>query len=392
MCKTANTACTRPTWPSTRPWAPRHRSPAPNCSEHRLLGADATIVRQQVLRQRDIVAQPHPIPRVLVVLGGTDPERLTAQVVAGLNRIDTPIEATVVCGDDQRDAVAAVAAQGPHAVTIASFLDDLPAVAREHDLVISAAGTSVWDFACMGAPMALVCAVDNQARAYRTVIDAGLAHPLGQPPLEALTDNVAQLGALLADPDALNAQAARLREVIDGLGAWRIVSAWDQLSADRTPLPTDDAFTARRATFEDATTLHEWRNDPETRAHSRTQSEVAWHDHLAWLTRVLDSADRQIFIVEANGEAIGTVRWDRRGPVDWEVSITVAPHRRGQRLALPLLLAGETALAAESPVRLIAAVHTDNPASRRLFVAAGYLPQLPPDADGFETSAKWRFA
>ena len=165
--------------------------------------------------------------------------------------------------------------------------------------------------------------------------------------------------------------------MIDGLGAWRIVSAWDQLSADRTPLPTDDAFTARRATFEDATTLHEWRNDPETRAHSRTQGEVAWHDHLAWLTRVLDSADRQLFIVEANGEAIGTVRWDRRGPVDWEVSITVAPHRRGQRLALPLLLAGETALEAESPVRLIAAVHTDNPASRRLFVAAGYLPQLP---------------
>ena len=96
--------------------------------------------------------------------------------------------------------IAAVAAQGPHVVTIASFLDDLPAVVREHDLVISAAGTSVWDFACMGAPMALVCAVDNQARAYRTVIDAGLAHPLGQPPLEALTDNVAQLGCAARRP------------------------------------------------------------------------------------------------------------------------------------------------------------------------------------------------
>lgn len=364
----------------------------PELSDYHFLGPDATIVRQQVRRQRNARSLPHPVPRVLVVLGGTDPERLTAQVVAGLNRIDTPLEGTVVCGDDQRAAVADVVAEGLHAFAIHPFLDDLPAVAREHDLVISASGTSVWDFACMGTPMALVCAVENQARAYRTVIDAGLAHPLGQPPLDSLTDNVAQLGALLANTDGLAAQAERLRGMIDGLGTWRIVSAWEQLVAHRAPLPAHDAFIARPATLDDARKLLDWRNDPSTRAHSRTHDEVAWENHLVWLASAIDRDDRRLLVVESNSEAIGTVRWDRRAPVDWEVSITLAPHRRGQRLALPLLLAGEDALQTEGATRLIAAAHTDNPASRRLFTAAGYLPLLPPDVDGFETRAKWRFA
>lgn len=73
------------------------------------------------------------------------------------------------------------------------------------------------------------------------------------------------------------------------------------------------------------------------------------------------------------------------------MSITVAPERRGQGLAARLLAAGEVALLgerAEAPTVLLAAVHRDNEASRRLFRRSGYLPDSPPDADGFARLVK----
>jgi len=177
---------------------------------------------------------------------------------------------------------------------------------------------------------------------------------------------------------------------VDGLGAWRVVSAWEQL-LDVPPAEGDAAgLVARPATLDDARLLLDWRNDPVTRAGSRSRDEVAWEDHVAWLTRTLGSSERRLLVVESEGAPVGVVRWDDLGDRDWEVSITVAPAARGQGRALPLLRAGEEALGVAGPVRLVAAVHRENAASRRLFERAGYLPLLPPDADGFATYARLR--
>ncbi len=82
---------------------------------------------------------------------------------------------------------------------------------------------------------------------------------------------------------------------------------------------------------------------------------------------------------------VGTVRWDRLDAGEWEVSITVAPERRGRSLAGALLRAGQDWLADHDPTThtMLAAVRADNEPSLRLFQAAGYLPDLPPDDDGF---------
>ncbi len=82
---------------------------------------------------------------------------------------------------------------------------------------------------------------------------------------------------------------------------------------------------------------------------------------------------------------VGTVRWDRVGDGEWEVSLTVAPERRARGLAASLLRAGEDWLAEHEPAAhtMLAAVHGDNTASQRLFDAAGYLPERTPDPDGF---------
>jgi ribosomal protein S18 acetylase RimI-like enzyme len=71
------------------------------------------------------------------------------------------------------------------------------------------------------------------------------------------------------------------------------------------------------------------------------------------------------------------------------VSITVAPQRRRQSLARPLLRAGEVALSeatrssATDVTAYLAVVHIDNDASVRLFETSAYIPDAPPDHRGF---------
>jgi RimJ/RimL family protein N-acetyltransferase len=72
------------------------------------------------------------------------------------------------------------------------------------------------------------------------------------------------------------------------------------------------------------------------------------------------------------------------GDGEWEVSITVAPERRGQSLGGRLLSSGEDWLADHELAShtLLASVREENVPSLRLFDSAGYLPDLPPGHDG----------
>ena len=140
---------------------------------------------------------------------------------------------------------------------------------------------------------------------------------------------------------------------------------------------------ARDATEADADQLLAWRNDPRTRSASRTSDVIALEDHVRWLRGVLASPDRLLLVIEADGEAVGTVRFDREQAGEWEVSITLAPASRGRGLARAVLAEGERVLAERQNVRVIlAAVHQDNAASAALFERAGYRESAPA-ADGF---------
>jgi RimJ/RimL family protein N-acetyltransferase len=361
-------------------------------SRRALVGPGAAVVRREVRAQRGAPVTGHPRPRVLVVIGGTDPYGVTTRVASALSRLSTPLDLTIVCPGEQRADVRTALERSPHRAELREFIADLPAVARQHDLVITAAGTSVWDFACMGLPMAVICVADNQLAGYAAVIEGDLAVPLGVPPHDDLDARLALVEQVLGSPEALADYRERLLRTVDGLGSWRIVAAWEQLLELGPDLrPADDGVRARAVTMADARLLHEWRNDPTTRARSRNAAPIEFPAHLEWLTRALADSDRELLLIERGRDAIGTVRWDRLGGADVEVSITVAPGFRGQGLSEAVLRAAESALRVQRPTRLVATVHESNAASARLFARAGYLPDLPPDGSGFARFAKWVF-
>jgi RimJ/RimL family protein N-acetyltransferase len=359
-----------------------------------LVGGRAAVTRRQVRRHVHTVRElDRDAPRrVLVVIGGTDPAGLTPRIIEHLDAVRVELEVTVVStsgGDAVRDA----ARKSDHAVRVIRFVADLPALAVANDLVISAAGTSILDFACMGIPMALVGVADNQLIGYERATSAGIALALGFPPDDEIQGHLHDLEQVLESPAELRRLSRLGRGAVDGLGTWRITGAWEAALTGRgrvVPPSLEGAWVSREASVDDARLLFEWRNDEETRRRSRTAEPVAWEAHVEWLSRSIASAERRLLIVEHEDRQVGTVRWDRTGPQRWEVSITVAPHERGRGLAANILAMGERALADQSPVTLAAVIHEENEASLRLFSAAGYTPDLPADEDGFLTFAKQR--
>jgi len=131
----------------------------------------------------------------------------------------------------------------------------------------------------------------------------------------------------------------------------------------------------RPASLDDADFILEWRNDPETRKHSRNSDVISTERHEAWMRRVLDNEEQTLLVgVDEHGLPVGVVRFDVERDGD-EISINLAPSRRGQGLGRELLTAALAWHDGFAPSRaVIAQIHRDNTASQRLFRGAGFVP------------------
>ncbi|MFJ3956451.1 GNAT family N-acetyltransferase [Arthrobacter sp. NPDC090010] len=302
---------------------------------------------------------------LMIIMGGTDARDLTG-TMAGLWAacgvpstcyVVSPRELSVTAGPGQR-----LVRLEPSAHVAGAF--------RHMDLVVSAAGTTVWELASLGVPTAALQTVENQRDTYRYMTESAMVLGLGDASTEVPDWSAAQeaLRAALRSPEERDALAETAHHVVDGLGAHRIVEVWEDMVEN-----AEKGLRARPAALGDASLLFEWRNDPGVRAVSRQTDELEWDGHVSWVSRTLGNPSRRLMIIEDGGTPVGTVRFDELEPGEWEASITIAPAQRGKGRALEMLTVAEDALVgAVSPRVLIAEMLTDNAASYRLFQKAGY--------------------
>lgn len=364
--------------------------------ERALIGAAGMQIRPAVRKlSHEVRASGSEPYQVLLLLGGTDPFNLTPKLTHML-AVHAELQLTVISRPEAHAEIEEALRPGLRdRVRLIPFTENLPALADSMDLVVTAAGTSVWDFAAAGIPMGIIAVTDNQLPGYRASKENGLGIALGEPPHTDLEERISFLIEATKQGEQLRGLAARGPALVDGLGSWRVVSAWEELlevglhKTRRVETSLEQTLTARPATETDAKRLFDWRNDETTRLVSRTSEPLHWESHVAWVERTLADPGRKLLIIEQNNEAIATIRWDDLGDLTWEVSISLAPEQRGKGLAAAVLAAGERALTDLAPVKLRAGIHISNEASRRLFARAGYLPNLPADANGFEGREKW---
>ncbi len=197
-----------------------------------LAGIEYALLRDVVRSRRRSGPAPvtGPVPRLLCVFGGTDAYDAALTVVPLLLATGEPIQVIAVAGRGEVAAALAAVPTGPRQrLEVIAPVEDLPGLAAGCDGVVSAAGTSIWEFFCLGLPTALVAVTANQLVGYEAVLGAGLVAPVGL--LDDLRDPAARttagqvLGRFAADAGWRATLGGRGAALVDGDGRVRVADA-----------------------------------------------------------------------------------------------------------------------------------------------------------------------
>jgi spore coat polysaccharide biosynthesis predicted glycosyltransferase SpsG len=141
--------------------------------------------------------------KVLTFFGGTDPYGASEVIVPMIVSTGAPVAiSAIVTGHQANDALKSLALNQYQSLQTMPPSDDLPFLISQSDLVVSAAGSSVWELCALGAAAAIVSVTANQDAGYEAVTQRGLVAPLGH------------LGELTRSPAAASAATAVLRELL----------------------------------------------------------------------------------------------------------------------------------------------------------------------------------
>lgn len=192
-----------------------------------LLGPKFALVREEFLAlpagERTCGAS---VRKVLVTLGGGDPDNATGRVLEALADLDG-VEFTVVVGgsNPHRAAIEAAAARMRSPARMVVDAANMPELMAEADFAVAAAGSTTWELAYMGIPAVLVVIADNQRGIAAALAEAGAAVNLGDFRSFVPADLAAAVAALRDNPALAAEQARRGRALVDGYGASRVAAA-----------------------------------------------------------------------------------------------------------------------------------------------------------------------
>lgn len=199
----------------------RDRSPGTEV----LLGPQYALLRREFWPYRGWRRSiPERAAKLLITLGGADPDNVTRTALQAVRQIDEPTLLTrVVVGgsNPHRDGLAELAA------TIASTellidVNNMPELMAWADVAIAAGGTTSWERCLLGLPSVVLVLAENQAGIANACGAAGIAENLGLP--SRAEPLVAALTRLLPDRNRRAAMAERGQSKVDGQGTQRLLA------------------------------------------------------------------------------------------------------------------------------------------------------------------------
>ncbi|MCD6049517.1 MAG: UDP-2,4-diacetamido-2,4, 6-trideoxy-beta-L-altropyranose hydrolase [Verrucomicrobia bacterium] len=338
--------------------------PQKNEKTRLLLGTRYVQLRREFLEQdKDVGTGWEPPNQILVTLGGSDPDNVTAKVISALQEVPSINAAVVIGGSNPHwDSLLSSVQLSASNIHLIRNAKNMPELMAQTSLAIAAGGTTAWEFAYMGVPMMTIVLADNQRSNGEQLAAAGVAVNLGWH--EDLIPEVLakQVKELVMDWQKLDEMSAKARKLVDGRGSMRV---WLRLN--------EDSLRLRSATAEDAKLIFDWANDAGVRAVSFSSEPIIWEDHLNWFNAKLSDANYRIWVAEdVKGTPIGQVRFQIEGETA-TISISLDAGQRGKNRGSLLIWAACRKIFAETAVNQVRAyIKPDNQASERAFEKAGF--------------------
>lgn len=337
-----------------------------------LLGPHYALMSSDITELHSQTRRPDENPSVLVFFGGSDPTDLTGRTMNALHHRDLAgVTTDVVIG-----------ASNPHAHSIRQMANDMPFV-TVHDaapslapllarntLGVGAGGVSMWERMCAGIPSIVVSLAENQVPSTQGIASQGVIDYLGPDASVSSADLASALTALLRDPNRRKQMSDQGRAFVDGRGASRVAE---------TLMPSDSGrLCIRRATESDRDLLFVWANDPKVRSSAIKKNPIPWSDHAVWFTRHIRNPETFIYIVEADGLAVGQVRLELTTTLHPGREVAVLDYSldevvRGRGLAVPVVCSAVRSLRRHVNVPVMADVRMENVASLRVLGQVGFI-------------------
>jgi UDP-2,4-diacetamido-2,4,6-trideoxy-beta-L-altropyranose hydrolase len=334
-----------------------------DASTRLLLGPRFALLRREFTSWRGWRREiPVVARRVLVTLGGSDPDNVTKRVVRATLAVPS-LDATVVVGGNnphKQQLRELVGAQ--QNVQLVENVPNMPELMAKSDVAISGAGTTSLEMCFLGLPALLIVLADNQRPIAEELNRRGVAIDLGEAAEIRSSSLSPCLTDLISSQGTRKAMSERGRELVDGHGAERVVRAL-----------RSSVLQIRRATLADCKLLWELASDPAVRASAFSPSSIPWEGHVDWFESKMQTTTCHMLIGEAQGAVAGQVRIDEQPGGQGEIDISVTREFRDAGVGSRLIdLAVREIFASTGISRIHAYILPQNPASQRAFENAGF--------------------
>jgi UDP-2,4-diacetamido-2,4,6-trideoxy-beta-L-altropyranose hydrolase len=192
-----------------------------------LLGTKYALLRREFVSAKHTREIPPVARKLLVSLGGSDPDNVTRRVMEALEQVVVAdLQVAVVAGGSNPHSaeIAELVANSSHSCRILSNVANMQEVMSWADLAISAAGTTCWECCALGLPTILVVVADNQilnAEALRAAGAVKLVSGGSQFLIREMAQLVTHLANSSSERQTLSQTASAL---VDREGTRRIIS------------------------------------------------------------------------------------------------------------------------------------------------------------------------
>lgn len=345
-----------------------------------LLGTRYALLRPEFLKLRFHALQQRVqlkgIDNILISMGGTDPDNATKIMLEALTKINWKklpnIE--VILGSNAPYLNEIIQQANNHLlnVTVSIDVEDMAEHVMKADIAIGAGGSSSWERCCLGLPSLVTVTADNQTLVALNLEKMGAIKLVGNVNSLKLEDVVAKIKQFISQRDNLSKMSNNAFNIIDGLGAKRVVM-------EMTPLFSKDSkpIRLRSLNIEDTDLIYEWQTDPNTRLYSHNTSLPNYDEHVNWIKNRVEDNLSITDVILHSGEPAGVIRLD---PIEdksikhavYLISIYISPGKYRLGLAGNVLSMVNKLM---EHAELRAEVNEGNLASHSLFSGSGYIQQ-----------------
>jgi len=333
--------------------------------EYALLRPQFAKARKDALRRRQ---RPHTIETILISFGATDPNKLAKRALKGINATGFTGHVDVVMGTDSTDIneIQTLSKSMGFSITPHVAVNDMAALLSRADLAIGAGGTSSWERCCLSVPSLIVIVANNQRMIAEELEKTGATIVLGwhkDITVEIFSEFFSRINS---SEHILAEMTNKAQHICDGQGTLRTILKILTPYLANNGLP----ITLQLATLNDTDIIFKWQSQKQTRHFCRIQEAPSHAEHKRWMLDSTSNPDRLLMLIVYNATPVGVLRFDKTANSDTqEVSLLIAPEKYGLGIASAALKIGRSLKPHD---RLMAVIHSQNIASQKLFIRAGY--------------------